>query len=287
MWAHWEAFEQEKDGLKLAGPAGAAHKACPAGHSGPASSARSAVSTAILRAGRLSTAGVRGGLRRPWSPPGSMSSPPPFTRFHSQRRILTELQGVSPALVEVGHRGGQVGSVRASMGSSGPGGRAEGRRPVLCGSQGAVTRPAVGGVLAMPGVGVLTLHLCSPPTGALLPEQVGARAGRHWLHLGAQPHREPERDPTGTGSGCRHRCAYEGAPLVSHCDPVGCSPQPPPSVGFSRQEHRGGLPCPPPQGLKCSTTKNINPSNKNSPQTVKQAQASYLVLPSKPPRPRC
>ncbi|CAI9167358.1 unnamed protein product [Rangifer tarandus platyrhynchus] len=57
------------------------------------------------------------------------------------------------------------------MGSSGPGGRAECRRPVLCGSQGAVTRPAVGGCWPCSGVGVLTLHLCSLPTGSLLPEQ--------------------------------------------------------------------------------------------------------------------
>ena len=32
------------------------------------------------------------------------------------------------------------------------------------------------------------------------------------------------------------------------CDPVDCSPQAPLSVGLCRQEHWGGLPCPPPGG---------------------------------------
>ena len=36
---------------------------------------------------------------------------------------------------------------------------------------------------------------------------------------------------------------------LSLCDPEDCSPQAPPSVGFSRWEHWSGLPCPPPGGL--------------------------------------
>ena len=33
------------------------------------------------------------------------------------------------------------------------------------------------------------------------------------------------------------------------CDPVDCSPQAPLSMGFSRQEYWGGVPCPPPGDL--------------------------------------
>ena len=33
------------------------------------------------------------------------------------------------------------------------------------------------------------------------------------------------------------------------CNPMDCSPQPPLSMGFSRQEHWSGLPCPPPGNL--------------------------------------
>ena len=39
--------------------------------------------------------------------------------------------------------------------------------------------------------------------------------------------------------------------LLSHvrlCNPIDCSPQAPPSMGFSRQEHWSGLPFPPPKG---------------------------------------
>ena len=33
------------------------------------------------------------------------------------------------------------------------------------------------------------------------------------------------------------------------CDPMDCSPPAPLSMGFPRQEHWSGLPCPPPGGL--------------------------------------
>ena len=38
------------------------------------------------------------------------------------------------------------------------------------------------------------------------------------------------------------------SPVPALCNPVGGSPQASPSVGFSRQEYRSGLPCPPPGG---------------------------------------
>ena len=110
---------------------------------------------------------------------------------------------------------------------------------------------------------------------------------------GAQPHGEPESgtprgQALGIGIGVRTRALH-----LSHCDPVDCGP---PSLlcPWDSPGKKTGVGCRallqgifPTQGLKCSTTNNINPSNKNSPQTVKQAQASYLVLPSKPPCPRC
>jgi len=39
------------------------------------------------------------------------------------------------------------------------------------------------------------------------------------------------------------------SPPGSSCDPIDCSPQAPLSMGFSRQEHWSGLPCPPPGDL--------------------------------------
>ena len=39
------------------------------------------------------------------------------------------------------------------------------------------------------------------------------------------------------------------SPPGSSCDPIDCSLQAPLSMGFSRQEHWSGLPCPPPGDL--------------------------------------
>ena len=50
---------------------------------------------------------------------------------------------------------------------------------------------------------------------------------------------------------CTHECAHakslQSCPTL--CDPVDCSSQAPLSMGFSRQEHWSGLPCPSPGDL--------------------------------------
>ena len=40
-------------------------------------------------------------------------------------------------------------------------------------------------------------------------------------------------------------CLHSKPPWLALCDPVHCSPQAPLSMGLSRQEDWGGLPCPP------------------------------------------
>lgn len=160
VWAHWEAFEQEKDGLKLAEPAALHTKPARPGTQIllaqlAALSPRQSCRRAGRQQGRLSTPRVRWGPLVFGSLPRSMSSPPPFTHFHSQRRsrIPTELQGVSPALVQAGALWEPGGLPKDHDGVLGAG-------PTGCGSSsrsrvavGAVTRPVVRGVLAMPRAG--------------------------------------------------------------------------------------------------------------------------------------
>ena len=52
---------------------------------------------------------------------------------------------------------------------------------------------------------------------------------------------------TSLASLCCVRCPQ---PCATPCDPVDWSPTAPLSRGVSRQEHRGGLPCPPPGDLR-------------------------------------
>ena len=48
---------------------------------------------------------------------------------------------------------------------------------------------------------------------------------------------------------CVRACMLSHCSRVPQCNTVDCSPQSPLSMGFARQEHWSGLPCPPPEDL--------------------------------------
>ena len=83
-----------------------------------------------------------------------------------------------------------------------------------------------------------------------------ADAGCTW---GAQPHGEPESgtprgQALGIGIGVRTRALH----LCPTATPWTVAPQPPLSVGFSRQEYWAGLPCLPPGDISNPGTEMFN-----------------------------
>ena len=71
--------------------------------------------------------------------------------------------------------------------------------------------------------------------------KVGIRAREIKLH-------PPPRVVLRTACGA-HVCHVHAQPCLTLCDPVDCTLQAPLSVGFLRQEHWSGSPCPPPGDL--------------------------------------
>ena len=57
---------------------------------------------------------------------------------------------------------------------------------------------------------------------------------------------------------CMHACSVAQV-YPTLCNPMYCSPQAPPSMGFTRQEYWNGLPFPSPRDLRNPGTESASP----------------------------